>query len=416
MNYHKRAADAALSDLLAAMGGVLLQGPRGCGKSTTALRQAGSSVRLDADPSLRELANLDPRALLEGATPRLIDEWQLAPGLWNVMRHEIDARREPGQFIVSGSASPAPDRARHSGAGRIGRLRMRTMSLSEFGRSADLFSFEDLISSSTISGRSPMGYRDMAEAAVIGGWPALLTANQQQARNFTRSYLDDLCSTEIPLATGVRHNPVRLRRLIEAVARNTATDVTIRRLAHDVSADGGELDPKTVRFYLDALAMVFAIDELPAWSVPLRSKSRLHTSSKLSMTDPSLACAALGIDADRLAKDPEFFGQIFESLVVRDVRAAIDARFGHAYHYRDNVGLEVDIIIEFEDGGWAAIEIKLGSAKFAEAERNLLLLRDKRVDLDRVGQPAFLAIFTATEYAYTLPSGIHIVPLATLRV
>ncbi len=186
---------------------------------------------------------------------------------------------------------------------------MRTMSLSEFGSSADLLTLDDLISSTSVSGRSPMGYRDMAAAAVIVGWPALLGAGQRQAMTFTRSYLDDLCSSEIPLATGVRHNQVRLRRLIEAIARNTSTDVTVKRLAADVSADEGVLDPKTTRTYLDALATVFAIDELPAWSVPLRSKSRLHKSPKLSFVDPSLACASLGINADRLAKDPEFFGQ-----------------------------------------------------------------------------------------------------------
>jgi len=416
VTYRARAADAALVELLAAMGGVLIEGPRGCGKTTTALQQAGSSVRLDASPSLLELVDLDPKALLEGPTPRLIDEWQLAPSIWNVVRHEIDARNARGQFIVSGSASPPSDPTRHSGAGRIGRLRMRTMSLSEFGSSADLLTLDDLISSTSVSGRSPMGYRDMAAAAVIGGWPALLSAGQRQAMTFTRSYLDDLCSSEIPLATGVRHNPVRLRRLIEAIARNTSTDVTVKRLAADVSADEGVLDPKTTRTYLDALATVFAIDELPAWSVPLRSKSRLHKSPKLSLVDPSLACASLGINADRLAQDPEFFGQVFESLVVRDMRAAVEARFGTAYHYRDNVGLEIDLILEFTEGTWAALEVKLGASRIAEAERNLLTLRDSRVDLSRVGQPAFLAIVTATEYAYTLPSGVHVVPLATFKV
>lgn len=416
MVYRSRAIDTALANPLVAMGGVLIEGPRGCGKSTTALQQAGSSIRLDASPSLIELAALDPGALLEGPTPRLVDEWQLAPSLWNVMRHEIDARQAPGQFIVSGSASPRADATRHSGAGRLGRIRMRTMSLSESGRSADLITFEDLKSNSAISGRSPMSYRDMAEASVIGGWPALLDANQYQAMNFARSYLDDLCSTAIPSATGVRHNPVRLRRLIESIARNTSTDVKVKRLANDVSADGGALDQKTARLYLDALAAVFAIDELPAWSVPLRSKSRLHTSPKLSLIDPSLACASLGINADRLARDPEFFGQVFESLAVRDVRAAVEARFGHAYHYRDNVGLEVDLIAEFADGTWAAIEVKLGSNRIVEAERNLLTLRDSRVDLGRIGHPAFLAILSAAEYAYTLPSGIHVIPLATLKV
>jgi hypothetical protein len=261
-----------------------------------------------------------------------------------------------------------------------------------------------------------MGYRDLAEAAIVGGWPALLLASPRQAVAFNRSYLDDLCDSAIPLATGVRHDPVRLRRLLESVARNIASEATLESLAADVSADGDAFDPKTARTYLDALATVFALDELPAWSVALRSKSRLRTSAKIHLADPALACAALGVNADRLAKDPEFFGQIFESLVTRDLRSMVEARFGRAYHYRDNTGLEVDLILEFEDMSWAAIEVKLGASRIAEAEKCLLTLRDARVDLNRVGTPVFLAVVTGTEYAYTLPSGVHVVPLAALAL
>lgn len=397
------------------MGGVLLQGPRGCGKTTTALQQAASSVRLDSAPALLELATLDPRALLDGPTPRLIDEWQLAPTLWNSVRHEIDERRSRGQFILSGSAQPRDDDARHSGAGRLARRTMRTMGLSEMGRSADLFSLGDLATSATISGRSPLTYREVAEAAVIGGWPALLDADARQGSVFNRSYVDDLCATAIPLATGVRHDPIRLRRLISSVARNTATEVTLESLVADVSADGGLLDRKTVRTYLDALAVVFALEEVPAWSVALRSRSRLRRSPKTSLVDPALACAALGVSAEKLALDPEFFGQIFESMVTRDLSVAVEAIGGRVFHYRDNTGLEVDIILEFETGQWAAVEVKLGEARVAEAERNLLHLTNSRVNLERVGPPAFLAVITAGEYARTLPSGVHVVPLATLR-
>ena len=403
-----------MTDLLAALGGVLVEGPRGCGKTTTALQYARSHIRLDSGPNVLELASLDPVGLLAGAAPRLVDEWQLAPTLWNVVRHEIDARREPGQFILSGSSTPMRDPARHSGAGRIGRLRMRTMTLAEAGRSSQAVSLADLESGEPISGRSQMTYRDLAEATIVGGWPVLLRASHRQAVAFNRSYLDDLCASEIPLATGVRHDPVRLRRLLESVARNIASEATLESLAADVSADGGAFDPKTARTYLDALATVFALDELPAWSVALRSRSRLRTSPKLHLADPALACAALGVNADRLAKDPEFFGQVFESLVTRDLRSMVEARFGRAYHYRDNTGLEVDLILEFEDRTWAAIEVKLGASRIAEAEKSLLMLRDARVDLIRVGPPVFLAVVTGTEYAYTLPTGVHVVPLAAL--
>jgi predicted AAA+ superfamily ATPase len=414
MEYRPRVADAAMTDLLAALGGVLVEGPRGCGKTTTALQHARSHIRLDSGPTVLELASLDPLGLLAGAAPRLVDEWQWAPTLWNVVRHEIDARREPGQFILSGSSSPMRDPSRHSGAGRLGRLRMRTMTLAESGRSSQVVSLADLESGEPISGRTQMTYRDLAEAAIVGGWPALLLASHRQAVAFNRSYLDDLCASAIPLATGVRHDPVRLRRLLESVARNIASEATLESLAADVSADGGAFDPKTARTYLDALATVFALDELPAWSVALRSRSRLRTSPKLHLADPALACAALGVNADRLAKDPEFFGQVFESLATRDLRSMVEARFGRAYHYRDNTGLEVDLILEFEDRTWAAIEVKLGGSRIAEAEKSLLMLRDARVDLKRVGPPVFLAVVTGTEYAYTLPTGVHVVPLAAL--
>ena len=403
-----------MTDLLAALGGVLVEGPRGCGKTTTALRHAASHVRLDSGPNVLELAALDPVGVLAGAAPRLVDEWQLAPALWNVVRHEIDARGEPGQFILSGSSTPRRDPSRHSGAGRIGRLRMRTMTLAESGRSSQEVSLADMESGEPVSGRSQVAYRDLAEAAVVGGWPALLQASHRQAVAFNRSYLDDLCASAIPLATGVRHDPARMRRLLESVARNIASEATLESLTADVSADGGAFDPKTARTYLDALATVFALDKLPAWSVALRSRSRLRTSPKLHLADPALACAALGVNADRLAKDPEFFGQVFESLVTRDVRSMVEARFGRTYHYRDNTGLEVDLILEFEDRTWAAVEVKLGSSRIAEAEKSLLTLRDARVDLNRVGTPVFLAVVTGSEYAYTLPSGVHVVPLAAL--
>lgn len=205
-----------------------------------------------------------------------------------------------------------------------------------------------------------------------------------------------------------------MRRLLESVSRNIASETTLENLAKDVSADGGRLSPETVRTYLDALTRVFALDELPAWSVALRSRSRLRTSSKLHLADPALACAALGIGAERLAGDPEFFGQVFEAMAVRDIRALAGAEFGTVYHYRDNTGLEVDAILEYPDGRWAAVEVKLGSTRIPEAEKSLLTLRDNRVDLKRVGPPTFLAVITGTEYAYTLPTGVHVIPLGLL--
>lgn len=415
MKYMARAADTVLSEMLASMGAVLVEGPRACGKTSTALQQAESSVRLDQSPELVQLSELNPASIIDGPTPRLIDEWQLAPALWNTIRHEIDQRQEPGQFILSGSAVPAEDTTRHSGAGRFGRLRMRTMSLAESGVSASTVSLSSLQPGSKVAGSSPLSYPDMAEQAVHGGWPGLLGSATRQAIIFNRSYLDNLCEVELSPETAARHDPQRIRRLLESVARNIAGEASHQTLAKDVQASGIPAEARTISTYLDSLERVFAFDPLPAWSVTLRSKSRLRTSPKLHLADPSLACAALGIGVDRLAADPEYFGQVFESMVIRDLRALASVEFGRVYHYRDNTGLEIDAIVEYpEDGKWGACEVKLGSSQIPQAEKNLLKLRDERVETNKVGTPSYLMVVTATEYAYTLPSGVHVVPLATL--
>ena len=411
MQYLSRAADRQLQDTLGAMGGVLIEGPRACGKTSTALQLAGSSVRLDQSPELITLADLDPSAVFAGDTPRLIDEWQLAPSLWNSIRHEIDSRQQVGQFILSGSASPHYDVTRHSGAGRIGRLRMHTMSLAESGASSAEIPLNSINSSTTVSAHSPLTYRDLAEQAVRGGWPGYLGLTTHQAMIANRSYLDNLCNIDIPQATGIRHTPRQVRRLLTSLARNISQEVTLKTLAHDT-----DTDEKTVSTYLDALSTVFAYDPLPAWSVSLRSKSRLRTSPKVHLCDPSIGLAALGISAERLAAQPDYFGQVYESMVIRDLRALASADGGTVYHYRDNTGLEVDAIIEYWDGSWAGIEVKLGSTEIPKGEANLLKLRDERINLDTVGPPRYLAVITGTEYALTLPSGVHVIPLGTIGI
>lgn len=415
MQYKSRTIDSVLDELLGAMGAVLIEGPRGCGKTSTALEKAASYVRLDRTPNAVELAELNPQEILRGATPRLVDEWQLAPWIWNTIRHEIDDRQARGQFILSGSAAAREDVRRHSGAGRFGRLRMRPMALAESGASSAEVSLSGLEKGEKIGATSEMTYSDLAEQAVRGGWPGLLGASTRQAVAFNRSYCDDLCETEIESSVGIQHDARSLRSLLGSIARNVSSDVTLNRLAEDVSATTGSVGPRAVASYMTSFNKVFALEELPAWSVSLRSKSRLRTASKLHLADPSLACAALGIGVDRLAKDPEYFGQVFESMVIRDLRSLAAAEFGRVYHYRDNTGLEVDAIIEYpEERKWGACEVKLGASRIPEAEKNLLKLANKRVDTDKVGQPAYLAVITGTEYAYTLKSGVHVIPLGVL--
>ena len=415
MVYLPRVADDVLAGRLSALGGVLLEGPRACGKTSTGLQHAASSVRLDSSPELLTLAESAPQLLLDGATPRLIDEWQLAPVVWNAIRHAIDDRSAPAQFILAGSARPADDIARHSGVGRIGRVRMRTMSLAESGRSSREVSLAALMDgASSVAGRSQLSYADVAAEAVRGGWPSLISATVAQAQIFNREYCDELYSSDIPMSTGVQRSRSRLRRTLAALARNVSTEATLSTLAADVAADGSSADTRTVRAYLDALSQVFALEELSAWSVDLRSRSRLRTQATIHLADPALACAALGVGPERLARDPRYFGFVFESMVVRDLRVLTSGFDGRVFRYRDNTGLEIDTIIESPDGSWGAMEVKLGQNGLGAAEAALLKLRDERVDIGKVGAPRFLAIATATEYAYTRPSGVHVVPLGTL--
>lgn len=413
MSYYPRCVDAVFPSMLRAFGGVLVQGPRACGKTETSLQFATSEVRLDASAELVRLALDHPDVLLEGDVPRLVDEWQLAPSLWNAARHEIDRRKAKGQFIFSGSATPASDVTRHTGAARFGRLRMRTMSLAESGHSSRQVSLRELLAGhAEVHGESAVDYMEMARQAVIGGWPGLLGLTEAEAQLVNRSYLSDLAEIELPLEVGRRFNSQRIGRLLQSLGRNISGELNVAGLARDVSPGEGAPASKTVGEDLNALQRVFAFDPLPAWSVELRSRARLRTRPKIQLADPSLALAALRTGSGRLATQPSYFGQVFESMVVRDVRAYASTMDGDVYHFRDSNGVEVDAIVD-TGMGWGAAEVKLGASQFDRAEANLLKFR-ATVNTDRIGEPAFLAIISATQYAYTLPSGVHVIPLAAM--
>lgn len=417
MKYLPRAVDSVLSELLDGFGGVVIEGARACGKTSTGIEHSSSSVRLD-DPRSTQLAALDPAMLLTGDTPRLIDEWQLQPNLWNTVRHEIDQRRTPGQFILSGSATPADDIRRHTGVGRIGRLRMRPMSLAESQQSTSLVDLGQLTHATRLSGvQGALTYQELAEAAITGGWPALIGKRGSFASRFNRAYVEDLSSLHIPELLGTRPDSIRFTRLFQSLARNVGSEVSASTLAADVNAGGTDISAKSVRIYLDALTRIFVLEELPAWSVALRSKARLRNQSKLTLAEPALACASLGVSASSLAQDPEYFGQVFENMAVRDVRTYAGVLDASVFHYRDSNGLEADMVLEFPDGSWAALEVKLGSSErvLESAEANLLKLKNT-VDTQRRGEPRFLAVVTGGEFGFTLASGVHIIPLSALSV
>lgn len=411
MSYIKRAVDYSVAEDLASMGAVVLEGARGCGKTETGAQHTKSEFRVDQAQN-RRLAELNPAAALEGATPRLIDEWQLAPDLWNEIRHEIDARRQPGQFVLSGSATPSDDITRHTGAGRFSRIRMRPMALGESHRperSITLTELRTVKSLPLLVGE--LSYQELATEAVRGGWPVLISTMQPGFVRYVRNYVENIVHNDM-IKLGTDFSPERVRRLLRSIARNIASEATATTLSADVSADSGNLSPASVRTYLDALSRIFIVEELPAWAGSLRSKAQLRKQPKLHFCDPSLACAALRATPESLAMDPEYFGQIFESMAVRDLRTYADQIDASCFGYRDDYGLEVDLIIEFAEGGWAGIEIKLGESDRAisAAEKNLLQLKEARM----INTPDFLAVVTGGTSAFTLPSGIHVLPLSTM--
>jgi hypothetical protein len=413
--YRSRIVDRELASLLAAAGAVVVEGPRGCGKTETALRASASAVRLDVDDQARAAGNLAPALLLDGARPRLLDEWQLVPGVWNYVRREVDARGgRAGQFILTGSAVPADDVTRHSGALRFARLRMRPMSLLETGMSTGAVSLAALLAGEEPRAADPgLGIKGIAEVVAAGGWPALIGRPVDAALLVLRGYLDEIRRVDLTRVDGVARDPENVGRVLRSLARHVATQASARSIAADVGGAESPIDHHTVLTYLAALARVFVVEDLPAWSPALRSRTVLRSAPTRHFVDPSLAVAALGADPDRLLRDVETLGLLFESLAIRDLRVFAQALGASVFHYRDATGLEVDAIVERRDGTWAAFEVKLGPGAVDEAARGLLRLA-ARVDPARVGPPAALVVLTGWGYGYRRPDGVCVVPIGAL--
>lgn len=413
--YRPRIVDAELEDRLRITGAVVIEGPKACGKTETARRRAASEVLLDVDENARAAAALDPALVLEGDAPRLIDEWQVEPRIWNHVRRAVDERHETGQFILAGSAVPADDATRHSGAGRFGHLRMRPMSLFESGLSDGSVSLAELLGGGTVSTSDrDIGLSRIVEAIVRGGWPALQEAPPSMAATVVSDYIEDVCRTDISQVDGVRRDPPRVRRLLRSLARNVSTPVAMATLASDAADSGSDpLKKHTVGEYLAALERLFVVEDQPAWEPHLRSRSILRRTPKRHFVDPSLAVAALGADSDLLLRDLELLGFLFESLVVRDLRVYSQASRGRVKQYRDNKGLEVDAIVEL-DGGWAAFEVKLGGEAAIDGAAANLRKFAAEVDTRRSGELAALGVVVAGGYGYTREDGVRVVPISAL--
>lgn len=416
MKYRERIADQQLSDRLKSAGAILVEGPKACGKTWTARQFSASEVLLDIDSNARAALGVDPTLVLHGDNPRLIDEWQIGgTPLWNQVRRTVDDRQARGQFILTGSSTPADDVIRHGGAGRFAKITMRPMSLFELGDSTGTISLAALFAGERPSCPEPgLSLIDSLERIAVGGWPTNLGIDVADALQQNIDYLALAREVDIPAVSGTHRDPTKLGRLLASLARNTATEVKLSALSRDtVADDGAELARTTIYDYLSALERLMLIEDVPAWAPHLRSRAAIRREPKRHFIDPSLAVAALAATPKRLLADLNYAGLLFESMVVRDLRVLSAPLRGTVAHYRDSNGVEADVILQLPEGTWGAFEVKLGRERIDEAAASLLRFA-ATIDTRRTGEPAFLGVITTATYGYTRPDGVQVIPLAAL--
>ena len=414
--YRNRIADDILDRKLQGKGAVLIEGPKWCGKTTTATKHASSVLRVD-EPQFKEqnllLAKLNPQKLLNGKTPRLLDEWQLAPTLWDSVRYEVDQRGKTGQFILTGSAVPLDKSLiSHSGTGRFSWMTMRPMSLFESGESTGEVSLASIFDGNPdVDGENHLELGDIAFLLCRGGWPAALDLSDNASLWQAVDYYDGIVNSDINRADGIEKSPGRVKMLMRSYARNMGSQTSNLTIARDISADD-----ETVKRYIDALKRIFVVEETEAWNPNLRSKTIVRTSATKYFVDPSIAVQSLGAGPDDLMNDLKTFGLFFETMCIRDLRVYADSLGGSVYHYRDNTNLECDAVIHLCSGSYGLIEIKLGGDDLINsAASNLHKLKD-RLDTTKMKEPSFLMVLTAVgRYAYRRSDGVVVVPLGCLR-
>ena len=420
--YRKRIADDILARKLEGKGAVLIEGPKWCGKTTTAEQIAASILYMD-EPEKKEqnivMSELNPKRLLKGAAPRLIDEWQIAPKLWDAIRFEVDHRGELGQFVLTGSAVPGDTKEiTHSGTGRFTWLTMRPMSLYESGDSTGEVSLKDLFDGALeIDGASELDIDRLAFLVCRGGWPQAVDMRDEIALDQAMDYYDAVVRSDINRADGVQKNTEKVRRLMRSYARNQGSQVANTVLAQDVSAnDESSMSDETVASYINALRKIFVVEDMPAWNPNLRSKTAIRSSDTRYYIDPSIAAAALGIGPKDLMNDLKTFGFLFETLCIRDLRVFADALNGEVYHYRDKDGQECDAVIHLKNGKYGLIEIKLGGDKLIEEGAASLKNMEAKIDTDKMNVPSFLMVLIGIgDYAYRRQDGVYVVPIGCLK-
>ncbi len=420
--YRKRITDEILVRKLEGKGAVLVEGPKWCGKTTTAEQIAASILYMD-EPEKKEqnitMSELNPKRLLAGAVPRLIDEWQLAPKLWDAIRFEVDHRGELGQFVLTGSAVPADTKEiTHSGTGRFTWLTMRPMSLYESGDSTGEVSLQDFFDGvEKIDGASELGIDRLAFLVCRGGWPQAIDMRDEIALDQAMDYYDAVVRSDINRADGVQKNPEKVRRLMRSYARNQGSQVPNTVLTRDLVANNETfISDETVASYVSALRKIFVIEDMPAWNPNLRSKTAIRSADTRYYVDPSIAAAALGIGPNDLMNDLKTFGFLFETLCVRDLRVFADALNGEVYHYRDKDGQECDAVVHLKNGKYGLVEIKLGGDKLIEEGAKSLKTMAAKIDTGKMSEPSFLMVLTGTgDYAYRRQDGVYVVPIGCLK-
>ena len=418
-NYLPRLIDKPLNFYLETFGAILLEGPKWCGKTTTASIHAKSILKMQ-DPNqsknYMKIADVNPSLLLEGDNPRLIDEWQMAPALWDAVRSEVDNKGIPGQYILTGSVTPPKDSVMHTGTGRIARLNMRTMSLYESRDSNGSVSLKSLFEgNSQISSRSKLTIKDLTFLVCRGGWPQSIEKSERSSLLIANQYVKSIYNNDLLNQAGITKDPKRMQAVLRSYARNIQTLASNKVILEDIKSKDIDISEATLYSYLNILERLFIIEETSAWAPKIRSKTALRTSNKKGFVDPSIAAAILGLTPDMLLKDFETFGFLFESMCMRDLRIYAEQLNGEVFYYHDQYGLESDAVIRLNNGNYALVEVKLGNKAEEQGAKNLIKLESLLIDKGH-SKTAFKMMLTGGEYAYKRDDDVIVVPLGCLGI
>lgn len=418
MEYLPRVVDSEIDELMEIMGAVLIEGCKWCGKSTTGSYHAKSIIEFqnpDRKQEYDEIKNTKPSLFLNGEKPRMLDEWQMYPVVWDSIRTDVDHSGLKGQYILTGSAKPSEGKTMHTGTGRISRVLMRPMSLFESGESTGEVSFSDILEGKDISGASKLSLEALSSVIVRGGWPASIKVKSDAQYRFAKEYVKSLMHEEVKKVDGVERNPEKMQNVLRSLARNISTQVSNSTLENDVKNNfDNDISRPTLTDYLNTLEKLFVIEDVNATNLNFRSKYALRTRPKKYFVDPSIATAILDIKPKDLMTDLKTFGFMFESLCMRDLKIYTQSYGGDITFYRDEKDFEIDAIFRTSSGKWGAIEIKLGAGYIDEAANNLLKFKE-RVDVEKCGEPSFLLVLTGTEYSYKRDDGVYVVSIGTLK-